>query len=136
MQLRLISLLLLFIPNQGIAQEVVSTHKHEASEKKNIVVEKISNSEDASVYLIWVRDTVKPHYHEDHTETIYLQEGEVRFYVDVDVHLMKAGDFILIPRRAVHSVKVLSEGGAKVISTQCPEFFGKDRIFVTESEKP
>ncbi|MDA9820461.1 cupin domain-containing protein [Salibacteraceae bacterium] len=135
MQIRLIACLLILFPILGKSQEVISTHEHKPSETKNIVVEKISNSEDATVYLIWVLDTVKPHYHAEHTETIYLQEGEIKFYVNEDVHRMKAGDFFLIPRRAVHSVKVTSEGGAKVISTQCPEFLGKDRIFVEEEQK-
>jgi quercetin dioxygenase-like cupin family protein len=128
----ILPLLLLGLSAQG---QIIDVPETMPGDDKNISVQKISSSKDATVYIIWVRDTVKPHFHANHTETIYMVEGEARFYLGDDMHLVSAGDFFLIPRNTVHSVRVISTDPVKVISTQCPEFFGKDRVFV-EPKKP
>ncbi len=96
----------------------------------NILVKPIGSTKDASTYVIWVKDTVKSHYHAEHTETIVMLGGKARFYLADSVFTIVEGDHFIIPPKAIHSVKVLSEEPAKVLSTQCPEFLGKDRIFV------
>jgi mannose-6-phosphate isomerase-like protein (cupin superfamily) len=48
--------------------------------------------------------------------------------LDDSLFTVNPGDFIFIPRGAVHSVYKISEGPLKVISIQAPYFDGKDRI--------
>lgn len=96
----------------------------------NISVKKIAESEDASSFIIWVKDTVKKHYHAAHSENLYVLEGEAWFYVNDAKYRIKTGDFFFIERKNVHSVKVISEIPLKVLSIQSPKFDGKDRIFV------
>lgn len=126
---RLILLSLLLFSFETMAQKDILTAK--ASEEfDNIKVEKLSTAAEASAFLIWVKDTVKKHYHAEHTENLYILEGEGRFYLGNKVYDIKAGDYFQIPRKSIHSVKVKSKIPLKALSVQSPEFFGKDRVFV------
>lgn len=97
---------------------------------KNIHVQPLSTSKHASEFIIFIKSSVKAHYHEHHTELIYVLEGEGIFYLGETKQMIKAGDFIRINEGQVHSVKVTSETPLKVLSIQAPEFHGKDRVFV------
>lgn len=98
--------------------------------EKTVNLKALSNSEDASTFLIEIKDTIKPHYHKVHTEMIYVVEGKAKFYFDSKVLTISKGDFFEIPRNTVHAVKVVSEQALKVLSIQAPQFKGEDRIFV------
>jgi mannose-6-phosphate isomerase-like protein (cupin superfamily) len=102
--------------------------------KENVTVQNICSDQHQSTYVIWVSDSVKPHYHESHTESIYVLEGEGDFYIADSVMHIKPGDYVLIPQGAIHSYKHTSGKRSKVISIQTPEFFGKDRIWVEKQE--
>jgi len=97
---------------------------------ENIKLVKLSTSAEASSFVIWVKDTVRPHYHAEHTENLYVLDGKGIMYLDSNRYELKPGDFYTIPKKSVHSVKVHSKIPLKVLSIQAPEFFGKDRIFV------
>ena len=111
------------------AQEQLLVLEAEA-EFENIKVRKLSSSPEASAFVIWVKDTVKKHYHAEHTENLYILEGEGVFYLGDKVYNIKAGDYFKIPKKSIHSVKVKSKIPLKALSVQSPEFLGKDRIFV------
>lgn len=98
--------------------------------EKTVNLKALSNSEDASTFLIEIKDTIKPHYHKVHTEMIYVVEGKAKFYFDSKVLTISKGDFFEIPRNTVHAVKVVSEQALKVLSIQAPQFKGEDRKFV------
>jgi mannose-6-phosphate isomerase-like protein (cupin superfamily) len=110
--------------------KVYHLHNFEPGEFENIKVEKICTQEEATSFLIWVNDTVKPHYHQKHNETLYFIEGEGIFYVGGKKHVINPGDYITIPKNVVHAFKTTSEKPIKAISIQAPEFFGKDRLWV------
>lgn len=95
----------------------------------NIYVQKIDGDEMTTQFVIWVKDTVRTHKHEKHSETVYILEGEGNFYFNDSVVSVKKGDFIFIPKETWHSVKVTSKNPMKVISNQSPAFYGEDRIF-------
>lgn len=97
---------------------------------ENIKVVKLGTQPEATSFIIWVADTVKPHFHQHHNETLYFIEGEGYFYVGAKKHHIQPGDFITIPKTIVHSFKTISSQPVKAISIQAPEFFGKDRIWV------
>ena len=99
---------------------------------ENIHVTKVATDERASVFVIWVKNSVRAHRHETHSESVYVLEGTAKMTLGDETFEVKAGDYIYIPMNAVHAVEVTSEEPAKVLSIQAPEFLGKDRVFVEE----
>lgn len=117
------------------AQEVTDINScTPKSFNENITVEKLSSDKNQSSYIIWVSDTVKPHYHKTHTECIYIIEGGGTFYLGNKILELKVGDFIMIPEGMIHSFKNKSAIKTKVLSIQTPEFLGKDRFWVENQE--
>ncbi len=112
------------------AQDIVNIQTTELESTENVQVKKLSNSIDASSFLIEIKDTIKPHFHKVHTELIYVVSGEARFYFAEEIINIKTGDYFEIPREQIHAVKVTSEEPLKVLSVQAPEFKGEDRIFI------
>ena len=100
-----------------------------AEDYDNIKVEKIQGDSLASSFMIWVKDTVKTHKHERHSEHVYVLEGQGTFYLHNQKYEVGPGDVIFIPHNTWHAVKVVSKEPMKVISVQSPGFYGKDRIF-------
>ena len=97
----------------------------------NIYIKKLVSDEEQTSFLIWVKDSVKAHYHAVHSESVFILKGSARMTVNGVEQLVEAGDFMNFPKGIVHAVlEVVSDEPLKVLSIQCPEFFGKDRIFV------
>ena len=96
----------------------------------NIHVEKLGSDSKVSEFIIFFKDEVKAHYHELHTELIYVLEGEAVMTLGETKQVIKAGDFIRIDQASIHSVKVFSDIPLKVLSIQTPEYNGKDRVFI------
>ncbi len=101
---------------------------------KNVNVHSLCSDEYESSYLIWVKDSVKPHYHAKHTELVYVIEGSGTFYIGKKSYAIKPGDYLRIPQGQVHSFKNNSATEVKVLSVQTPEFKGQDRIWVDVEE--
>ena len=102
--------------------------------KENVTVHPLCSDHNESTFLIWVKDTVKPHYHARHTELIYVTQGAGTFYLGDQIYELKPGDFVRIPQGVIHSYKSKSKEASKVISVQTPEFKGEDRVWV-ETQK-
>jgi quercetin dioxygenase-like cupin family protein len=100
----------------------------------NLHVVPVSRDDLASAFVIFVRQRVPPHFHESHTELLYVLQGEARMTLG-DKHLtLKPGVFVEIPRGTVHAVDVTSDTPLKVLSVQTPRFDGKDRHFVSQPD--
>ncbi len=97
---------------------------------ENIHLMPLGASDSASEYLIFIKEEVKAHYHEKHTELVYVLAGEADFWLAGNKQSIKSGDFIRINQGEVHQVKVTSQTPLKILSIQTPKFDGKDRIFV------
>ncbi|MDO6445579.1 cupin domain-containing protein [Colwellia sp. 1_MG-2023] len=97
---------------------------------KNLHIDELSSGDSSSEFIIFVRNEVKSHFHKEHTELIYVLEGEGLFLLDDTKQIIKPGDFIRVNKGVVHSVKVTSKIPLKVLSIQTPKFIGKDRYFV------
>ena len=95
----------------------------------NVHIERIGGDNLSTQFVIWVKDTVRTHKHEKHSESLYVLEGKGTFYLNKKSLKIEAGDFITIPKNTWHAVKVTSKEPLKVISIQSPSFYGKDRIF-------
>jgi len=95
----------------------------------NIYVKPLGSNQHASEFVIFVKNAVKPHYHQHHTELVYILSGSGVMQLNDKTIKVSTGDFIRIEPGAVHSVKVTSTHPLKALSIQTPEFKGKDRIF-------
>lgn len=81
-------------------------------------------------FLLFIKDEVKTHFHDEHSEHIYVLSGTAVMTLDGKSFLIKKGDFIFVPMQKRHSVKVTSTVPLKVISIQAPWFDGRDRLVV------
>jgi len=121
-------LVIIQLVNAQAKIEVLKTIEDLSFWSKNVIP--ISSDTNCSSFLIRVKDEVKPHYHDYHTEHIYVVNGTATVNVGDSVFKAKPGDLIVIPPKTVHSVKVHTLDSFEVISIQSPEFKGKDRIWV------
>lgn len=86
----------------------------------------------ASSFCIIIKNEVKLHKHEFHSEHVLVIDGEGQMHLGDKVFKIKKGDLVFIPKNTVHSVKTTSKQPLKVISIQAPLFDGKDRIIIAE----
>ena len=97
----------------------------------NVHLYQIDTDPHASTYIIWVKKNVAAHHHADHTEIVYVLEGEGEMTLGDIKRIVRPGDYIFIPRGTAHSVEVKSDEPMKVMSIQTPQFDGTDRVFVS-----
>lgn len=97
----------------------------------NIYIQKIAEDTFQSSYVIWVKEQVKSHYHDHHSEYIHVLDGKAIMRLDSSNFTIQKGDVIFIPQKSIHAVKTLSKKPLKVISIQTPLFDG-DRVWVEE----
>lgn len=130
MTMKWLKLIIFLLCMERLNAQTVNLNEFNFNEDKAVNSKTLSNSEDASSFIIEIKDTIKPHFHKVHTELIYIISGEAKFYFDKKQTSIKKGDFFEIPRMKVHAVKVTSKEPLKVLSVQAPEFKGEDRIYV------
>lgn len=98
----------------------------------NIKIHLLASNKQSTSFVIWIKKDVRAHLHEQHTENIYVLEGEGEMRIGNGTQKIKPGDFLNIPPGIPHSLKVTSATPVKVLSIQSPEFLGNDRVFVNE----
>jgi len=96
----------------------------------NISVEKLAGDSLTTSFLIQIRKDVPLHYHAFHSEHVYIIEGSGEFVLNGDTMTVSEGMYMFIPSESRHSVTVTSAEPMRVLSIQCPEFTGEDRIKV------
>lgn len=113
-----------------IGQNIVDVKKLKPQEEyDNILIKKLDTDSNATSFVIWVKKGVKSHKHVNHSEVLYVIEGEGEMTIGKAINPIKAGDYFRIPKNTYHALKVTSKMPMKVISVQAPEFYGKDRVF-------
>jgi len=129
----IVSLVCVFIIQVGWSQDIHHTKKI-APEKdyENILVKKLSDDQLQTSFMIWVKNSVKLHKHNHHTENIYVVKGKGEMTIGDQKFIIKKGDYFTIPKGTPHALKVLSHGPVQVVSIQSPKFVGTDRIFIKE----
>ncbi len=126
----LLFLLLASISSTLFAQSLKpKSVKPDSNNYENIYVKKISEDSLHSTYIIWVKKSVKAHYHAHHTEIIQVVSGKGVMTVGDSTFNIKKGDYFIIPMGTSHSVVTSSKKPLKVISIQSPKFDG-DRIWI------
>jgi len=103
-------------------------------EYTNVKMVPLHSDENTSLFLIFVKQSVRKHVHQYHTEVVTILEGTGRMYLGGEYFDVKAGDHIVIPPNTAHGVVTTSSKPLKVLSAQSPEFFGDDRVFIEEPE--
>jgi mannose-6-phosphate isomerase-like protein (cupin superfamily) len=58
----------------------------------------------------------EPHYHEDMQEVFIILSGKVRIHVDDDSDELRKGDAVIIPVRAIHQMKNISDEAVEYIA--------------------
>ncbi|MFN4233251.1 MAG: cupin domain-containing protein [Bacteroidia bacterium] len=95
---------------------------------ENIYSEKIAEDSLSSSFIIWIKKEVKLHKHLEHSEHVYILEGEGEMQLGEKWINIKSGDLIFIPKNTPHKVKTSSTTILKALSIQSPFFDGSDRI--------
>lgn len=96
----------------------------------NIYSRPIASDSLSSSFVILIKKEVKKHRHANHSEQVYILEGEGEMSLGEKTFKVKKGDLIFIPKNTSHSLKVTSSVPVRVLSIQSPMFDGKDRIFI------
>ena len=99
------------------------------TEKGNsgIQIQKLSETEDVSCFLLCIHEDIKLHKHEIHSEHVMVVKGKAKMILGENEIRIRKGDLIFIPRNTPHSVTLLSKE-LKVISIQAPSYDGKDKV--------
>ena len=98
---------------------------------QNVHAIKLADDSLQTSFVIWIKNNVAEHYHQTHTENIYILEGKAEMTINGEKRMVKKGDYLNIPMGTRHAVtKVLSRKPLKVISIQSPHFDGADRIII------
>ena len=97
---------------------------------ENIQVKTLASDQHASQFLIYIKESVPLHIHKQHSEMVYIIDGEGTMVLGDEQFPIKKGDFVKIDKNTPHGVTVTSKQPLKVLSTQTPEYFGKDKHLV------
>lgn len=118
----------------GLSQDIIGLKNLEPDvEFENILVKKISDDEQQSSFVIWIKHEVRLHKHLEHSENIYILEGKGEMQIGDNKYAVKKGDYFNIPKSTPHGVIVHSSKPMKVLSIQSPKFDGTDRIFLDKN---
>ncbi len=99
---------------------------------KNIHVQRLEGDSLSTSFLIEIKEHVPLHYHAQHSEHIYVLDGECSFRLNNDTLELNTGDYVFIPSKSLHEVWVSGSKPLKVLSIQAPSFEGKDRVLIKE----
>lgn len=114
------------------AQGITNLLEIESDTSKNVFVQKLYSDSLSSSFYIEIKESVPLHFHEYHSETVYIISGKAQMTMNNDTLTVKEGDLIDIPFGTKHAVLSVIKGPLKVLSVQAPEFLGKDRVFIKE----
>lgn len=98
----------------------------------NVYSTTLHSDENTTVYLIFIKQGVRKHLHQYHTEVITVLAGRGRMFMGGSYFNIKKGDHIVVPPNTPHAVLTTSSQPLQVISIQTPEFEGQDRVWLEE----
>jgi mannose-6-phosphate isomerase-like protein (cupin superfamily) len=121
--------LLIFASTSAQSVQNVDSIKAPAA-SYSVFSHKLAADSLVSSVLIYIEKEIKLHKHLNHSEHVYIIEGEADMRLGEKVLKVKKGDLIFIPQGTPHAVKVTSQTALKCISIQAPFFDGKDRVML------
>lgn len=113
------------------AQSITSVQEQLCAPTEGAVhVSPLHSDSTCSSFLICIETDVRLHLHRDHTEHVFVLDGEGRMRLGDMERVVRTGDVIVIPAGTPHSVKVTSATPLRVVSVQSPHFDGSDRVIL------
>lgn len=134
MRIKHVFIVFLFVEVSFAQKESCATQK--LPKRKAMQNEMITCFHDSlqSSFRLTIPHRVVAHYHQFHTENIFVLQGRAEMRMNDTVICIKKGMHVSIPKGTIHSVeKVLSRRPLVVISVQSPYFDGKDRVIVSDN---
>ena len=101
---------------------------------KNIKVMELSRNARSSNVLVQGRDREPLHRHADSDITVFLLRGEGELRIGKQMHPVKSGDVMHIPRGAVHAYINRGPEPAAALVVYSPAPGPKDRVLVEDKE--
>jgi quercetin dioxygenase-like cupin family protein len=71
---------------------------------------------------------VDPHYHERHSDSFFVLDGEFEIHVGEEVVNAVAGTYVLVPPRVVHHFRNVSEAPVRLLNLHTPGGFAQYRL--------
>lgn len=138
--MRTLFILVLLLTSTVLSAQILTQNANSMTPKEaftNVKTIPLHTDENTSVFMIFVKQAVRKHLHQYHTEVITVLDGTGRMYLGGDYFDIKKGDHIVVPPNTAHAVITTSSKPLKVLSVQSPQFLGQDRIFLeaTPAEK-
>lgn len=99
---------------------------------ENIKVTPLFKNEDASHFIIHIRDREKPHIHETHDLTVIVKKGKGVLYLGKDKLPMRRGDIAFIPKGVPHYFENEDSKPSIAYAIFTPFYDGKDMKLVDE----
>jgi len=137
---KVVRLLILFIGSFSISTSAYAQlvpdliHSKPKENWENVDIQKIADDSLCTSFSIWIKSGVKHHFHETHTECIYVLEGTGEMELGDSKFTVKAGDFIQVPAKTPHAVVATSP--MHVLSIQTPQWKTDDRKFIEPIRRP
>lgn len=124
-------LALIFLPISALFAQVYEGKKLvPTSAFDNIHVQELHSDTNSSSYAIWVKNEVRLHKHQHHTEVVVVVQGKGTMSLGDKKQKIKKGDVVVILPGTPHAVVTTSKKPLIVISIQSPKFEGSDRIWL------
>lgn len=112
--------------------QVLDYHQINVDTAQAVQVKRLAGDDKVSSFAIVVNDSVQAHFHQYHSEHVYVLEGGGLMRLGDQRFEVKAGDLIFIPQGVIHAVKAHKGQALKVLSIQAPAFDGSDRVTVPQ----
>jgi len=103
---------------------------HPLKEGDTMTSVELMRGDGVSAHLFQVRSRMRPHYHKEHSETVYLLEGSGILILGDRAYPVNEGTLLMIPRGVIHSYE--AKQPTSVLSIFDTPFDGADRIFVDQ----
>lgn len=111
--------------------------KNPLGEGEEIKITDVGENKNSSMHLVQIRENgeLRPHYHKQHDEVIYVKKGSGIATLDGARYIVKPGSILQIPGKTVH--KFLNTGGEQFIAVSIfsPPFDGRDEKKIKERRK-
>ena len=111
--------------------------KNPLGENEEIKITDVGENKNSSMHLMQVRENgeLRPHYHKQHDEVIYVKKGSGIATLDNARYIVKPGSILQIPSKTVH--KFLNTGGEQFVAVSIfsPPFDGRDEKKIKERKK-
>ena len=108
--------------------EILKAHPIKEGDSQTSV--ELLRGEGVSAHLIQVRTRLRPQYHKDHSETVYLLEGSGILILGDRAYPVKTGSLMMIPRGIIHSFE--AKQPTSVLAIFDPPYDPADRVFTDQ----